>query len=104
MTTLNVYIGFSRQAGPSEGACLIFARTAREARPLAFGLISGWYDNDYIDTGVRRLRDKPWLFLEADQEKLGAGIAHAVECPRTCPRCELWGTHPPDAACAEETA
>jgi hypothetical protein len=66
---LNPYMGFSREMGPEEGACLIFSHTAREAKKL----------------------DQLHIFAEADLDKLRTGIAHAIECPKTCHRCEHWG-------------
>jgi hypothetical protein len=88
---LNPYMGFDRECGAPEGACLVFAHTAKEARVLAYGIVRGWFDSQWIDTGVRRLRDMPWLFAEADQAKLAEDVAHGIECPATCPTCELWG-------------
>jgi hypothetical protein len=84
-------MGFSRGAGSEEGACLIFAHTAKEARKLAHRVMLGWFDGEWIDTAVRRLRGKPWLMLEADMAKLAEDEPHAIECPTTCPTCGQWG-------------
>lgn len=97
---LNMYMGFSRAAGSEEGACLIFAHTAKEARKLAHRIIRGWYDDDWLDTAVRRLRKAPWLMLEADMTKLAEDTPHAIECPKTCPTCNQWGHEQIDGRCA----
>ena len=41
---------------PAEGAALVFAETAKEARRLAFDTLRDWFDAEWIDTRVRRLR------------------------------------------------
>jgi hypothetical protein len=87
---MNAYMGYSRGCGPDEGACLIFANTAREAKKQAYPILNGWGNTDWTDVGIKKL-DKPHLFAEADKAKLAAGIAHAIECPKTCERCEHWG-------------
>ena|SRR5690349_18464993 len=74
-----------------DGACLVFAHTVREARRVGFPILDNWECADWIDCRAELLRDKQHLFAEADQEKLAAGIAHAIESPKTCPNCELWG-------------
>ena len=88
---LNMYMGFSRGAGSEEGACLVFAHTAKEARKLAHRTMCDWFDGEWIDTAVRRLRGKPWLMLEADMAKLAEDEPHVIECPATCATCEQWG-------------
>jgi hypothetical protein len=90
MAALNAYMGYSRSCGSEEGACLIFAQTARKAKPLAYEILTGWHGIDWTDVAVKRLNE-PHLFAEADPQKLADGIAHAIECPKTCNRCEIWG-------------
>jgi len=85
---MNIYMGFSRTAGPEEGAILIFAHTAKEARVIGWGW--SWCD-EYIDFGVRRLRNSDWLYKEANQLKLQNDIPHATDNPHSCKRCEMWG-------------
>lgn len=85
---MNIYMGFSRAGGPEEGAMLIFARTAKEARKVGYRY---WWDYEYIDFGVRRLRNCDWLYEEADQAKLEKGEPHATDNPRSCCECGHWG-------------
>ena len=98
---LNAYMGFSREEGIEDGACLIFAHTAKEARKLAHRLMCDWHDGEWIDTAVRRLRGKPWLMLDADAAKLAADIPHGTECPTTCDTCGRWGGERIGGICSE---
>ena len=70
---LKIYMGFSRSGGSQEGACLVFARNAKEARQFAFPTIGGWFDTDWIDCAVKWMKGKDFLYEEADAEKLKAG-------------------------------
>ena len=89
---LKSYMGFSRGAGSEEGAVLIFAHDIKEAKKFAYKFICEFfeYGADWIDTGVRLLRNDA-LMAEADSEKLCADEAHMISNPKTCGRCELWG-------------
>ena len=89
---MKAYMGFMREAGAPEGACLIFAHTIREAKKLACPVIISW-GTDFIDVGVRLLRNSDHLFVEGDQDKLAKDIPHIIEEPTCCKRCLLWG-HP----------
>lgn len=95
---LNAYMGFDRKAGEGEGACLIFAHTAKEAKKVGHAQVADWFDTPWIDMGVRKL-DKTHLFAEADAEKLAAGVPHVIECPKTCPTCKTWGGEPKGNGC-----
>lgn len=92
MCDLNMYMGFSRGAGPFEGAALIFANTAREAKKIGYRGI-GWdlTGGDFLDFGIKRIKGADYLLKEADQIKLEAGIPHVIDAPRCCSRCEMWG-------------
>lgn len=84
------YIGFA--GDPEQGAVLVFARNAREARPLAFRGVNGWIDVDYTDIRVRRLREHlDYLYTLADADRLQAGRAHVLDDLPSCPSCETWG-------------
>lgn len=96
---LNTYMGFSRSAGSEEGACLVFAYTAKEARKIAHLVICDLFDGEWIDTAVRRLRDKPWLYDEANPVKLESDTPHFVECPIGCETCGMWGFERKDGHC-----
>jgi len=89
--TLRAYMGYA--GDPAEGACLIFAHTAKEAKPLAFQCCDAWFGSDYFAVRVRWLKGESemHLFSEADPEKLAAGIAHAIDDVPVCPQCETWG-------------
>ena len=99
--TLRAYMGYV--GDPEEGACLVFARDAREAKSLAFECCHGWWPCEWTDIRVKWLKrpEDQHLFAEANQVKLHAGQAHAIESPIPCPRCERWGyprVYGPDAA------
>ena len=87
---MRAYSAFSRSAGPQEGAVLVVAHTARAAKRIAWPLWLCWNMDDYTDLAMRWLRDENLLAL-ADQDKLAAGIEHAVDSPLGCQSCKLWG-------------
>lgn len=89
---LNIYMGYSRYGGAEEGAILIFAHTVREARSIGWRILP--LDTEFIDFAALRLRNNDWLYEEANQDKLMAGIPHAIDDPNTCQACEHWGASP----------
>lgn len=80
------YMGYSRAFGPHEGAILIIANTAKEARKLAFGNCLNV--EDWLDQAATLVSGCLPL---GDQEKIQAGIPHVVLEPVHCQHCELWG-------------
>jgi hypothetical protein len=85
------YMGFSREAGWSECAILIFAHNSKEAKKI------GWSDggsslitDEYIDFAVNRMRED-YIYKDASKDLLERGIAHVVDSPTCCKKCELWG-------------
>lgn len=91
MPELNVYMGYPRSVGSGEGACLIFAHTAREAKRLAWPEIV--YDlgaEDFTNVAIKRLRDKEYLYSQGDQEKLARGEPHVIFAPTSCRECGYW--------------
>lgn len=77
---------------PIYGALLVFAHDLKEAKRLAYPAVQDWNrDMDYIDLYVTWLRNRPWLFKDADPAKLAADIGHVNEEPTGCSSCELWG-------------
>ena len=78
---------------PSEYAVLVFAKTARQAKAVAWKMSSisvlGGSDQ-FTDLRVRFLRDAEFLYAEADPRALSESRPHVVE-PRICGRCERWG-------------
>ncbi len=87
---LKIYIGYSGE--PEDGACLIFAHNAKEAKRIGYPVDKGWnWDSEFIDYRVTWLKKHDWLYKEADPVKLAADEAHVIDDPKSCKRCELWG-------------
>ncbi len=84
---LKPYMGFSRSAGAEEGACLIFARTVKEAKRIGFPTVGGWLDTPWTDFAVQRL-NAPHLLNEASPDKMASGTPHVIASPKICPVCE----------------
>lgn len=84
---MKAYMGFHGGLGSEEGACLIFANNAKEAKSLAFGVINNWFDSEWVDTRVRLIKDSEYLFQYRVSFK-----SHTIEAPPTCSRCQMWGT------------
>ena len=83
---MKAYMGYSRQLGSEEGAVLIFAHNAKEAKRLAWEsnvFDYGWY----IDLVVRWLKNEPYLF-----KQMRLNIPHVIVFPKTCDKCKMWGT------------
>lgn len=97
---LRAYMAYEATSGSEEGAVLVFARNGREARKLAFPVVSGWFSCDFTDLRVRWLRSGCAHMREADGP-------HVVECPPNCQTCERWFEEPLDGngeceGCADE--
>lgn len=88
---LNPYMVYSRGAGCEEGATLVFAHSVQEARVVGWHGAGSDFTDDFLDLAATRLRDVPWLYAEGNQSKHAADIAHEVDNPRSCSRCEKWG-------------
>lgn len=84
---MKAYMAYSRHCGPHEGAALVFANTAREARVIAqYSFTANEIcDGDYLDLAVRLIRDQPWLLKEMRKD-----TPHLVDSPRSCTVCEAW--------------
>jgi hypothetical protein len=91
IVTLKMYMGYDVTLGNREAACLIFAHDTKEAKKIGFAVVNSWFDTDWIDMRVKQLRMEEHLYKEANPEKLAAGIAHVIESPRICQKCEMWG-------------
>lgn len=87
---LKAYMAYDDIAGSDEGACLVFAHTAKKARRLAWPTLRGWFDTDWLDARVKWIRDRPHVFGYADQEKFWRGEPHVIDCPRGCYVCGVW--------------
>ena len=82
---LNMYMAYDGKAGIDEGACLVFAHTAREAKIIVAQVIKDW-GSEYVDIAVKRIRKATWL-----QEEQVSDSPHVVEDPLSCNGCGLWG-------------
>src|SRR5699024_5055056 len=98
--TLNAYSVFCRETGPQEGAVLVFARTAKDARKMAFPTLKDWMDLEWIEVAARRL-DAATGWLAAQEEVDLHGKPQLIENPMSCDRCELWGEPISDAGMCE---
>ena len=99
---LKPYMGYSRFAGPEEGAMLIFAHTVVEARNIGWQEGGNLFTDEYIDFAAKLLRDVPWLMLEADQDKLVKDLSHSTIDPVLCKECEMWGEQIGDDGLCDE--
>lgn len=88
---MKIYSGHSRTGGSPEGAILIFANSAKEAKRIAYPIILDYFTDEYIDVAVRWLTDSDFLFEEADQDKLKKNIPHVIDNPKSCKECGFWG-------------
>jgi len=86
--TLKPYMGYA--GDPSNGACLIFAHTAKEAKAIGYGVVNSW-GGEWVDMRVNLIRNEDYLFKEADQELLKEDKPHVIEAPMGCDDCEKWG-------------
>jgi hypothetical protein len=90
---LKPYMVYSRLVGPEEGAALVFADSARQARNIGYGPCSDFIDG-YIDCASNWLKNVPWLFEEANKDKLAKDEPHVIVSPKCCSSCEHWGQSP----------
>jgi len=86
---LKPYIGFSRALGSPEAAILIFASNRQEAKKIGWPVASGMMVDEYIDFGIRSMKDRPHLMEQAKML-----MPHVIDSPEVCPKCELWGSPP----------
>ena len=85
---MKMYMSYS--GDPMEGASLVFANNAREAKKLAWKHDPCCDGGDFTDVRVKLLKDKdfPWLRKEALKE-----TPHVNDCPKVCEGCETWGQY-----------
>ncbi len=99
---LKCYMGHGGE--PQEGAILIFAHTAREAKVVGWNtpsFIREVCDDEYIYMRVK-LQKEPYLMKEANPQHLAADKPHAIECPTTCNGCGFWGDELNDGGYCED--
>jgi len=87
MIMLKMYMGFDSYQEACEGAVLVFANNAKEAKNLAYPTICSWFDTEWIGLKVKLLKNCDYLMSEAISDQ-----PHVVRTPKICPKCELWGT------------
>ena len=69
---------------PEEGASLVFANSAREAKRMGYYALTGFGLVDwYIDVRVKWLREGAEIHREKDEP-------HVIEAPASCWDCGLW--------------
>ncbi len=85
---MKAYMGYAHPDGGQEGACLIFAPDAKIARKLAWPILYGWFQMEWIDVRTKLMRDLP-DHLKA----LDTGKEQVIDSPPSCPNCEAWGGH-----------
>lgn len=92
---LRMYMGYSASGGSSEGAILIFAHTAREARNVGWQVMGDELTGgEFLDFRASRIRGCEWLRDECDKEKYANDQAHVIRDVKSCEACERWGESP----------
>lgn len=87
---LKPYMGYSRYLGSNEGAVLIFAHTAKEARVLMYRDWSNIISDGWLDTAVCLLHNR-LLYEYADSDKILLDKPHIIDNPPSCRICYQWG-------------
>ncbi|MHB1546169.1 MAG: hypothetical protein ACYCSB_03905 [bacterium] len=92
---LNCYMAYEKDSC-KDGACLVFAHTAKKAKKIAYKeILTIWYDDIlFIDARAKRIKNTDHLYSQGDPDKLKAGIPHIVDNPITCSKCGLWWDYP----------
>lgn len=85
-------MAFDRHMGSEEGAMLVFANTAKEARKNSFGL--GWFNSEWTDWAATLIRDLPKHLKALDD-----GSVQTIESPPVCEACHCWGGSPKGTGC-----
>jgi hypothetical protein len=87
-------MGYSRGGGSVEGAILIFAHNIKEAKRIAWPVLSQIITDEYTDMAVTYLKDSGYLFDQMpkwSKAKLESNTPHVVDNPPICIDCEMWG-------------
>ena len=92
---MKAYMGYARPDNGQEGACLIFAVNAKAARKLAWPVLDGWFEMEWIDVAAKLIRDLP-EHLKA----LDTGKEQVIDNPPSCPNCEMWGGYLIEGVCS----
>ena len=92
---MKTYMAYAGDA-PEDGALLVFAHTAKEARQVSWVSVANLMGCDYIDVRVVWLKvNAPHLVAAANSAKMVLGEAHVIEYPPSCSSCCLWGDDRP---------
>ena len=92
---MKAYMGWDGAGDPSDGAALIFAHNAKEAKKVFWNSCAGSIAGErYIDSQVTWLRDRPWLFDEMPVSAEVGDKPCVLDSPRSCRCCGCWGHEP----------
>lgn len=78
---------------PADGAALVFAGTAREARKLGWPTVTVWTGCDYIDVRAKRITTPSVLAL------VQLDTPHVIRNPPSCSDCYMWTGEIVDGVC-----
>lgn len=96
---MRAYSVYDREAGPMEGAVLVFAPTGRDARSMARQSMIDMFDSDWGDIAYK------WLPEMTDELQRQNGVSpnalRVIESPVACERCEEWGRYLDDELICE---
>jgi hypothetical protein len=83
-------MAYSIDRGSEEGAILVFHTTAKKAKTMAW---NQWPDSDYdwLDVGIKWLKDTANILPLANQELLNSNTPHVIDDPIGCEQCYTWG-------------
>lgn len=85
---MKAYMAYSRSAGSYEGAILIFANNAKEAKKLARqSSVMSELTDDFLDVTVTWLKNSPYLFKQMPTDDTPC----VIDSPQTCSECGMWG-------------
>lgn len=72
---------------PSEGAVLVLAHTAKDARRIGYPEVSSWTGAECTQIRAKRIRKHIEYLLSLATEP----GPHCIDDVPTCHRCEVWG-------------
>lgn len=87
---LKAFSVYDREAGPREGAFLVFANSSKEARQLAWPSAADMFCCEWIDLTTNALFQDTEMLADQEGIDLG-GDPLVIESPKSCASCELWG-------------
>jgi carbon storage regulator len=93
---MRAYMVFDREAGPAEGAVLVFHHTAQAAKSLGWRTVQAWTTAEWTDVSAKWIKNGEEELAEENNVDL-KGHPRMIESPKACQRCELWGRTPLNA-------